>query len=87
MKGVAIGNGWVDPFYQLPAHREYAVQNELINPARGFIVSMAYELCQYMMLSEIPFLSQSVCYLAELAITGNPIYPSFDPRDIRVKGD
>ncbi len=36
-----------------------------------------------MMLSEIPFLSQSVCYLAEMAISGNPIFPSFDFFDIR----
>lgn len=57
LKGIAIGNGWVDPFYQFPAHESFAVQNELINPARGFILSMGYELCQYMMLSEIPFLS------------------------------
>ena len=36
-----------------------------------------------MMLTEIPFLGTSVCYLMELAISGNPIYPSFNPFDTR----
>lgn len=36
-----------------------------------------------MMLTEIPFLSQAVCYLTELGIIGNPIYPKFAYSDIR----
>ena len=35
------------------------------------------------MLTEIPFLGQAVCYLSELAISGNPIYPKFNYFDIR----
>jgi len=83
LAGIAIGNGWVDPFYQLPAHNDYAIEAGLINAGRGFLLSMGYKLCEFMMLTEIPFLSQSLCYLAELAISGNPLYPSFNPFDIR----
>jgi len=83
LKGVAIGNGWVDPFYQFPAHNEYAIENNIINGGRGFLLSLGFQLCQYMMLTEIPFLGQAVCYLSELAISGNPIYPKFNYFDIR----
>jgi carboxypeptidase C (cathepsin A) len=83
LDGVAIGNGWVDPFYQLPAHNQFAIETNLINAGRGFLLSIGYKLCEFMMLTEIPILSQSVCYLAELAISGNPIYPSFNLFDIR----
>jgi hypothetical protein len=31
------------------------------------------------MVIEIPYVSTFLCYLAELAITGNPIYPRFNP--------
>ena len=83
LTGVAIGNGWVDPFYQLPAHNQYAIDSGIINAGRGFLLSLGYKLCEFMMLTEIPILSQSVCYLAELSISGNPLYPSFNPFDIR----
>ena len=36
-----------------------------------------------MMLTEIPFLSSVLCYLSELAIVGNPVYPSFNYNDVR----
>ena len=35
------------------------------------------------MLTEIPFLSSALCYMAEVAILGNPIYPQFNIYDIR----
>ena len=36
-----------------------------------------------MMLTELPFVSQALCYMAELAIIGNPLYPKFDMNDVR----
>jgi hypothetical protein len=53
----------------------FAEANELLNPARGYLLSIAYDICQYMMLTEIPFLSSALCYLSEIAILGNPVYP------------
>jgi len=32
-KGLAIGNGWVDPYEQYPAYVEFAYSNSLINYA------------------------------------------------------
>ena len=83
LKGVAIGNGWVDPFYQFSSHNDYAIENGIINPGRGFVLNMAYKLCEFTMLIEIPILSQLSCYFAELAIIGNPVYPSFNPFDFK----
>jgi len=76
----------VDPFYQFPSHLVFAESNGLLNPARGFLLSIAYEICQYMMLTEVPFLSSALCYLSEFAILGNPAYPQFNLYDIR-KGE
>lgn len=36
-----------------------------------------------MMLLEIPVISPLVCYLSEIPIIGNPIYPVFNTYDIR----
>jgi len=36
-----------------------------------------------MMLTEIPIISQFVCYLSELAIVGNPIYPNFNMFNVK----
>ncbi len=45
LTGVAIGNGWVDPFYQMPAHNQYAIDTGIINAGRGFLLSLGYKLC------------------------------------------
>lgn len=37
------------------------------------------------MLTEIPILSQGLCYLAEWAIAGNPIYPKFNVNKVDEK--
>ena len=43
------------------------------------MLRMVYEACQFSMLTEIPFLSTFLCYMADVAITGNPIYPHINP--------
>lgn len=55
------------------------MDENIITPARHFILKAAYEVCQFGMLTELPFLSTFLCYLADIAITGNPLYPKFNP--------
>jgi len=39
-KGVAIGNGWVDPYVQYPQYAEFAFENNLIGTVK-------YEMLKY----------------------------------------
>jgi len=85
LAGVAIGNGWVDPFYQFPAYNTFAHENGLINGPRSFIVKAGFSFCQVMMLLEIPVVSSMLCNLAMFPVMGNPIYPNFNIYDYREK--
>jgi len=46
MKGLGIGNGWVDPYRQYPAYAEYAKSNGLINEAEYVAFEAAAITCQ-----------------------------------------
>ncbi len=83
LAGIAIGNGWVDPFYQYPAYNTFAAENGLLNAPRSFILKSLYSLCQYAMLVEAPLLSSALCNLGMYPIIGNPVYPWFNLYDIR----
>jgi len=37
-KGVAIGNGWVDPYVQYPQYAEFAHENNLISEAQYILL-------------------------------------------------
>ena len=43
--GVAIGNGWVDPFYQYPAYNTYAKEEGMINGPRSFLIHAGMSFC------------------------------------------
>ena len=45
LAGLAIGNGWVDPFYQYPAYNSFALENSLINAPRSLLVRAIYNFC------------------------------------------
>jgi len=46
LKAIAIGNGWVDPYYQYPAYNEFAYSNQLINFAEYEANRVAFDTCQ-----------------------------------------
>ena len=83
LAGVAIGNGWVDPFYQYPAYTKYAVENGITNNVRGFLYDIGFNICQFSLMLEIPFLSRAVCDLTMIPLSGNPFHYSFNVYDIR----
>ena len=38
LAGVAIGNGWVDPFYQYPAYPTFAAHKNLISEGHSLVL-------------------------------------------------
>jgi len=43
--GIAIGNGWVDPYHQYPEYSNFAYENKLISKPVKTILDGAYYLC------------------------------------------
>jgi cathepsin A (carboxypeptidase C) len=44
-KGIAIGNGWVDPYLQYPAYAEFAKENKLVNDTQYEILVTGFKKC------------------------------------------
>ncbi|KAL4461326.1 hypothetical protein ABPG72_016124 [Tetrahymena utriculariae] len=71
-KGIAIGNGWVDPYYQQPAYGEYAFLNGLINQTEYKILSNQFSICQVLIKIGSPyFLKAHFCDQPYEKIVGN----------------
>lgn len=80
--GLAIGNGWVDPFYQYPSYATYALQNGIIKEGHATVLQLFFHLCQYALILEIPIVSSYMCMIPGFTIM-NPAYPDFNLYDIR----
>lgn len=87
LKGIAIGNGWVDPYEQYPQYAEFAHQNNLIDEETYVTLVASFAECQRMMndpkenwLETLEF-----CQLSMAVILGNPLAPNFNVYDIRKK--
>ncbi|XP_064395580.1 serine carboxypeptidase S10 family member 1-like [Halichondria panicea] len=46
LKGIGIGNGWVDPYIQYQAYAQFALQNKLINESTVKIAGVMYDACK-----------------------------------------
>ncbi|EAR93053.2 serine carboxypeptidase family protein (macronuclear) [Tetrahymena thermophila SB210] len=57
--GVAIGNGWVDPYYQQPAYALYAYQAGLIDQATYNTTAQQLDVCSYIIKVRAPYKFQS----------------------------
>jgi len=75
MKGLAIGNGWVDPYEQYPAYADWAYQNQLINSIEyGSDKALAFA-CQALVESGVWLAALEECQLyaegvlAEIGVT------------------
>ena len=42
LQGVAIGNGWVDPFYQFTSYPDFAVTEGIISYGHRYVLDIAY---------------------------------------------
>lgn len=81
LKGVAIGNGWVDPYLQYPAYAEFAHENNLISKVPYYLLKGAYKVCQTLIKSGIWPIALEECQLTTttMLISGLNVY------DIRKK--
>jgi len=44
-KGMAIGNGWVDPYMQYPAYATFAYENNLISKTKYEVLKVGFGVC------------------------------------------
>jgi len=83
LKGVAIGNGWVDPYHQYPAYNEFAYENQLISSAWYYVLKATFAGCQGLISTGVWPVALEACQLAVTSILGFPLAPNFNVYDIR----
>lgn len=85
LKGVAIGNGWVDPYYQYPAYNDFAYENNLVSYPMHLALKAAFATCQGLVWTGIWPVALEACQLSVTTILGIPTSPRFNVYDIREK--
>lgn len=87
LKGIAIGNGWVDPYIQYKAYAQYAYANNLIGKTVLDAAGVMYEACKALIDIKIWPLAFEECQLIEvLVLTAAEAHlkRSINPYDIRI---
>jgi cathepsin A (carboxypeptidase C) len=76
LKGVAIGNGWVDPYLQYPAYAEFAYENKLVGKLAYNVLKGAYKLCQGLIKTGVWPIALEGCQLTttSMILTGFNVY-------------
>jgi len=87
LKGVAIVNGWVDPYDQYPQYAEFANENKLISKLTYYALEAGFGLCKLLIKSGVWPVAFYECQLGTLPILGLPFAPAFNVYDIRKKCD
>jgi cathepsin A (carboxypeptidase C) len=84
--GVAIGNGWTNPYQQYPQYAVFSYENKLIGKLQYNLLTVAYKVCQLMISTYKVFLYPlEVCQLSTQTVIGiNPFKPRFNVYDIRL---
>ncbi|EAR83464.2 serine carboxypeptidase family protein (macronuclear) [Tetrahymena thermophila SB210] len=83
LRGIAIGNGWVNPQYQEPAYADYAFAKGLITEEKYNSVYSQFKTCASLIENNSPFAQTSLsCNPPYLEIVGNP--PKFNIYDVRI---
>lgn len=84
-KGIAIGNGWVDPYLQYPQYAEFAKENGLVNETQYEYLKSGFKTCQKMINESSWFEALEFCQLLMTTILGSPLDPAFNVYDYRIK--
>merc|ERR1740117_423380 len=82
-KGMAIGNGLVDPYLQYPAYDVFSYENKLIGKAEDDILAGVFKACQALIKTGVWLPAMEFCQIGVEAILGNPVKPRFNVYDIR----
>jgi len=83
-KGIAIGNGWVDPYVQYPQYAEFAYENQLVTLEEYQELKAGFATCQQMISNGTDYMyTLEFCQLGMASILGNPLAPRFNVYDIR----
>ena len=83
LAGIAIGNGWVDPFYQYPAYPKFASHNNIISQGHQIVLTFGYGICQFALIFHIPVITSTFCQMIGMTIV-SPGLPDFNIYDIRL---
>ena len=87
-KGVAIGNGWVDPYNQYPAYADFSYENGLISEDWYHILQKGFAVCQDMIANDASVIfTMDLCSILMDSVLGNPTSPNFNVYDIRIPCD
>jgi cathepsin A (carboxypeptidase C) len=86
-KGMAIGNGLVDPYLQYPQYDTFSKENKLIGEAEYLVLKGAFAGCQGLIETGIWPIALEFCQIFTEVILGNPVAPRFNVYDIREKCD
>ena len=87
LKGIAIGNGWVDPYIQYKAYAQYAYQNNLINKTVLDIATVMYDTCKLLIDSGVWPIAFYECQLIEMLVLTSAeahLGRTINPYDIRI---
>lgn len=86
--GVAIGNGWVNPYEQYPEYANFAYENKLISKLHYGILKASFTVCRMLINNGSWVAAMDTCQLSMASILGiNPRKPRFNVYDIRRKCD
>lgn len=87
LKGIAIGNGLVDPYSQYPAYATFSYENDLIGDLTYKALKVGFEGCDALIKTGVWPVALEACQILVETILGNPLNPRFNVYDIREKCD
>jgi len=60
-KGMAIGNGWVDPYLQYPAYATFAYENGLVGKLEYNVLKLGFYGCQKLINTRFDMVALEAC--------------------------
>ena len=87
LKGIGIGNGWVDPYIQYRAYAQYAYQMHLINDTVLKIANGLDDACKALIDTHVWPIAFEECQIIELFVLESSethIGRSINPYDVRI---